>query len=117
VITALLPWLADALVLLGTITTAIAVYGLIRLPDVYTRLHAASKVAVLGTIPIVLASVVTAGPAALAHAILIAAFLVLTTPVAAHAIARAAYQQGVPASIAEPDGADDPSEPRRQAVQ
>lgn len=97
---ALLPWLADGLALLGAVTTGVAIYGLIRLPDVYTRIHAASKVAVLGVIPILIASLSTGDPSLILRAVLIVALLVLTTPVASHAIARAAYLEGTPASSA-----------------
>jgi multicomponent Na+:H+ antiporter subunit G len=104
VIQAPLTWLADRLVLLGMVTTIVAVYGLIRLPDVYTRLHAASKVAVLGVIPILLASTVTGDPAIVFRVVLIGVFLVLTTPVAAHAIGRTAYLQGTLTASADRDG-------------
>ena len=95
---ALLPWLADGLVLLSAITTSVAIYGLIRLPDIYTRIHAASKVAVLGVIPILVASLSTGDWSLILRAALIATLLILTTPVAAHAIARAASLEGAPAA-------------------
>ena len=86
-----LAWLADALILLGVLTSSVAIYGLIRLPDIYTRIHAASKVAVLGVIPILIASLWTGDPSLILRAALIAALVVLTTPVAAHAMARARF--------------------------
>lgn len=86
-----IPWLADALVVLGVAIMTIGVYGMIRLPDTYTRLHSASKAVFLGVIPLLTASTVTANPAIIFRVVLISAFLVLTTPVSAHVIARAAY--------------------------
>ncbi len=86
--------LADALVIFGVFIMTIGVYGMIRLPDTYTRLHAASKAVVLGVISLLLASVVTGDPKIIFRVVLIAAFLVLTTPVSAHVIARAAYARG-----------------------
>lgn len=82
--------LADALVILGVVIMTIGVYG-IRLPDTYTRLHAASKAVVLGVVSLLVASVVTADPQIILRVVLIGAFLILTTPVSAHVIARAAY--------------------------
>lgn len=103
----LLSWLADALIVLGAIMTSIAMFGLIRLPDIYTRIHAASKVAVMGSIPILAASYSTGEPAQILRAILIAILLVLTTPVASHAIARAAYLEET-GELVDADGAEAP---------
>ncbi|MBK8905012.1 MAG: monovalent cation/H(+) antiporter subunit G [Anaerolineaceae bacterium] len=89
----LLPWLADGLVIVGAVIMGTAVYGMIWLPDVYTRLHAASKAVVLGVIPILLASTVSGEPAIIFRVILISMLLLLTAPVSAHAIGHAAYQK------------------------
>jgi multicomponent Na+:H+ antiporter subunit G len=87
------PWLADGLVVLGVTIMTIGVYGTLRMPDVYTQLHAASKSVVLGVISLCLASVVTGDAAIIARVTLIAALLLLTTPVAAHAIGYGAYRE------------------------
>jgi len=84
---------ADALVLLGVFVMTIGVYGVFRMPDTYTQLHAASKAVFLGVIALLIASAATGDPAVVARALLIGAFLVLTTPVAAHVIGHAAYHQ------------------------
>jgi len=93
-VVAALPFLADALVVLGVIVMTLGVYGIIRLPDTYARLHAASKVVSLGVVSLLLASTVTGDPAVIFRVALIAAFLVVTTPVSAHVVARAAYLRG-----------------------
>ncbi len=87
---------SDALVVLGVAVMTIGVYGVFRMPDIYTQLHAASKAVFLGVMSLLLASIATRDAAIVARATLIAAFLVLTTPVAAHAIARAAYRRDEP---------------------
>ncbi len=72
--------------------------GLVRLPDVYNRLQAATKCVTLGTCLILIGVAVAAGfeQAALAiKALLCAAFILLTSPVGAHALARGAYRSGV----------------------
>ncbi|MBD0329851.1 MAG: monovalent cation/H(+) antiporter subunit G [Thermoleophilia bacterium] len=84
---------ADVLVVLGVAVMTVGVYGVFRMPDVYTQLHAASKAVFLGVISLVVASTATRDGAIVARAALIAVFLILTTPVAAHAIARAAYRR------------------------
>jgi multicomponent Na+:H+ antiporter subunit G len=70
--------------------------GLVRLPDVYNRLQAATKCVTLGTCMILLGVLVEAGVGAMGtKALLCALFIILTSPVAAHAIARGAYRSGV----------------------
>ena len=70
--------------------------GLVRLPDVYNRVQAATKCVTLGTCMILLGTLIGAGGGEMGvKALLCAIFLVLTSPVAAHAIARGAYRSGV----------------------
>lgn len=70
--------------------------GLTRFPDVYNRLQAATKCVTLGTCSILFGTFLIVGfTAAGIKALLCMVFLVLTAPVAAHAIARAAHQSGV----------------------
>ncbi len=104
-IQALLPWVADALAVLGLVVLSVSVYGIVRMPDVYTRLHGASKAGLMGVLPILVASTLGGEPAAIAKAVLIGAFLTLTTPIVAHEIGRAAYlerrRMATPGSVDE----------------
>ncbi len=84
------PYLADALVVLGVFIMTLGVIGIIRMPDVYTKMHAASKAVFLGTIGFAMASVVTNDWQIIARVILIAGILMITTPVSSQVIARAA---------------------------
>lgn len=88
--------LADALTLLGLAILTIGVYGVVRLPDVYTQLHAASKAGFLGVAALLAAAAVEGDGAIAARAVLIVALLAVTTPVAAHAVARAAHRREEP---------------------
>jgi multicomponent Na+:H+ antiporter subunit G len=99
----------DALVILGLAIMTIGVYGVIRFPDIYTRVHAASKAVFLGVVSILFATMLAGGADVILRAILITIFLLLTTPVAAHTIAQAAYQRGEPMKT---PGAIDESESR-----
>ncbi|MDP8953192.1 MAG: monovalent cation/H(+) antiporter subunit G [Actinomycetota bacterium] len=85
------PFLADALVVLGVLVMTVGVYGVVRLPDAYTRLHAAGKAVFLGLLPLLLASALAGNPDVVPRVLLIAFFLLVTTPVSAHVIGRAAY--------------------------
>lgn len=104
------PYLADALVVLGVLVVSLGVYGLVRMPDIYLQLHAASKSVLLGVVSFALASIVTGESGIIFRVLLIAALLLLTTPVAAHAIARAAYRSGAPRHGGDlSDSADGPN--------
>lgn len=70
--------------------------GLLRMPDVYNRLQAATKGVTLGTCSIMLGVFTLEGFTSLGvKALLCAVFLLLTSPVAAHALARGAHRAGV----------------------
>ena len=88
------PWVADALVVVGILIMTIGVYGVVRMPDTYTRLHVASKMVFLGAMPLFLASALTGGQEVTLRVILLAFFVLLTTPVSAHMVGRAAYLRG-----------------------
>ncbi len=89
--------LVAAQLILGGGFAAIAGLGLLRLPDVLIRMHASTKAGTLGVGLIVIAVAVHKGDALVTtKAILIILFLLLTAPVAAHLIGRAAYRSGTP---------------------
>ena len=70
--------------------------GLIRLPDVYNRLQASTKCVTLGTCSILFGTALVARFSATgAKCLLCIFFLLLTSPVAAHAIARGAHRAGI----------------------
>ncbi|MCD6166161.1 Na+/H+ antiporter subunit G [candidate division KSB1 bacterium] len=70
--------------------------GLVRLPDVYNRLQAATKSVTLGTCSILFGTFLVVGfTAAGMKSLLSIIFLLLTSPVAAHAIARGAHRAGI----------------------
>jgi multicomponent Na+:H+ antiporter subunit G len=87
--------LGALLLLIGAGFSLVAALGVVRMPDVYTRMHAATKAGVLGAGLVLLgAAAVTGSQGVLLRALATVAFLVLTAPVASHLIARAALQSG-----------------------
>lgn len=85
-----------ALVLLGVALAVVAGIGLVRLPDVFTRMHAATKPSTLGLLLICCgAALVVDDGSARVKLLLVAAFQIVTGPVAAHVVGRAAYRAGV----------------------
>jgi multicomponent Na+:H+ antiporter subunit G len=92
----------------GALFCLLAAIGIVRLPDLYTRLHAASKAGVVGTGLILLAvALISTDGANVLRAILGIVFLLLSTPIAAHLLARAAYKAGeLPTSATVTDDID-----------
>ena len=89
-------WLVYVLVLGGVFFLFIAAIGVVRMPDLYNRMHATSKAGTLGVGLILLAVAVFYQELSVAARALSAlAFIILTAPVAAHALGRAAYLAGV----------------------
>lgn len=90
-----LRYLAALAIIVGALFSALAALGMLRLPDLYTRMHAASKAGVVGAGLILLAvALVSLDAAVILRAVLGIVFLLLTTPVSAHLLARAAYSAG-----------------------
>ncbi len=89
--------LGAALIALGIAFDVVGCVGLVRLPDVYSRMQAATKCVTLGTMLIVAGAMVTAGSlGAVAKGGLCLTFLLLTSPTGSHALARAAHRSGTP---------------------
>lgn len=91
---ALAPWIADAFILLGVGVTSLGVFGILRMPDVYSQLHAASKSVFLGVGSFLVAVAASGDPGIVGRSALIGILLLATTPVAAHEIAKAAMHEG-----------------------
>ncbi|MGI8631049.1 MAG: monovalent cation/H(+) antiporter subunit G [Solirubrobacterales bacterium] len=87
-------WLGDGLALLGLMVITLGVVGFVRMPDLYNKLHASSKTVFLGVVALLGAAALGVGLEAVAPALLTAGFVLLTTPVSAHAIAHAARVRG-----------------------
>lgn len=88
-------YLGGTVLMLGTLFTLLAALGVVRLPDLYTRMHAASKAGAVGGGLILIAVAVISQDAAVSiRAIIGVIFLLLTTPVSAHLLARASYLSG-----------------------
>lgn len=83
-------------VIIGLAFDVFGCLGLLRLPDVYNRLQASTKCITLGTCSILFGMFFIVGfTAGGIKALLCILFLLLTSPVAAHALARAAHKAGI----------------------
>jgi len=90
---------------IGVFFNLLAGIGLLRFPDVYTRLHAGTKCTTFGSIFIIGSVVIlglknwwigdTGGSVLAIHSVIALAAILITNPTGAHAIARAAHRSGV----------------------
>ncbi len=116
-ITDILSWI---LLLGGGFFLIVGGIGLLRLPNFYTRLHAAGITDTLGAGLILLGLMVQAGPTLVTiKLILIGVFLFFTSPTATHAVANAAFVAGLKPRLAKPflDQNDDKQEDQSQGDQ
>ena len=115
---------AIVLISVGVLFDLLGCVGLLRLPDVYTRLQAATKCVTLGTCLILVGVAVWACgvgkyPTCM-KALLCGVFILVTSPAAAHALARGAHRAGIKPNpsvvdrLAEDSAEDSP--PRASAV-
>jgi multicomponent Na+:H+ antiporter subunit G len=82
--------------IVGSLFALLAAAGVLRMPDVFTRMQASTKASTLGLGCLLAGAALQFGDAASAVLLLsIGAFLLLTTPVSAHVIARASYRAGI----------------------
>jgi multicomponent Na+:H+ antiporter subunit G len=85
---------AAVLLVAGVGFIAIASLGVARLPDVFQRMHAATKAGGIGTSLVVLGVLIAGGAARPLTAVLTIAFMLLSLSVASQLLARAAYLSG-----------------------
>jgi multicomponent Na+:H+ antiporter subunit G len=94
----------------GGLFSVVGAVGLLRLPDFYTRMHAASLIDTLGAGLILLGLMLQAGASLVAVKLLMVGVLIFfASPTATHALARAAMVRGLRPLLA--DAGDPPSKP------
>jgi multicomponent Na+:H+ antiporter subunit G len=92
----------------GGLFCVVGAVGMLRMPDFYTRLHAASVIETLGGGLIMLGLLLQAGVTLVAVKLLIVALLVFfASPTATHALAKAAMERGLRPLLTPPE--DEPS--------
>jgi multicomponent Na+:H+ antiporter subunit G len=90
-------WITGILAVLGATLVLLAAIGILRMPDLFTRMQAATKATTLGLgCLLACAALQLADFSSMVRAISIGAFVMLTSPVSTHVIARAAYLTRVP---------------------
>lgn len=83
------------LILLGAFFMLVAAIGVVRMPDLLIRMHAATKAGTLGAGLLLIGVAIHFGETSVTlRAVSVVVFLFLTAPIAAHMIGRAAYNEG-----------------------
>jgi multicomponent Na+:H+ antiporter subunit G len=96
-------------IIAGSAGIVVAAFGLVRLPDFYTRLHAGGVTDTLGAEMIIIGMAIQAGFSLLTVKLfIIGLFLFFTGPTATHATANAAWVAGLKPRLAERPGEDEP---------
>lgn len=89
--------LTAIMLMAGSAFALLASVGVLRMPDVFTRMQASTKASTLGLGCLLIGAALQLGDfASFIRVASIGAFVLLTTPVAAHVIARASYHADVP---------------------
>ena len=89
--------LTVVLMVVGATLTLLAAVGVLRMPDLYSRMQTATKASTLGIGCLLLAVAVDFGDLAITtRVVLIVAFLLLTAPISAQVIGRTGYYAGIP---------------------
>ena len=100
-------WIATVALVGGLAVMTLGVIGMLRMPNLLTKLHAASKSVVLGAALVLVAVAVVGDAPTTAKAALTIAILLLTTPVSAHVIATTVLPEpGRTGGETGPRGAD-----------
>ena len=90
-------WLTGFFAITGATLILLAAVGILRMPDLFTRMQAATKASTLGIGCLLAAAAIQLfDVSSLFRALSIGAFIMLTSPVSSHVIARAAYVTRVP---------------------
>lgn len=106
----LIHWVSWACLVAGGVFCVVGAVGLLRMPDFYTRMHAASVIETLGAGLVLVGLMLQAGLTLVAVKLLIVGALIFfASPTATHALARAAMARGLQPLL--PDDGRPPSKP------
>ena len=93
----MIEWLGLAMIAIGVTFDLLGCIGMARFPNIYTRLQAGTKCVTLGVCLILMGTMVMATNASMLwKSLLCIVFILITSPTAAHALARAAKRSGIP---------------------
>jgi multicomponent Na+:H+ antiporter subunit G len=89
-------WIVALLIIVGSAFALIAALGVLRMPDFYMRMHAATKAGAFGALLLLLAAALHFWTLrAVLTSLFVVVFFYVTTPVAAQTLAESAYRRGI----------------------
>jgi multicomponent Na+:H+ antiporter subunit G len=95
----MIEWIAAILLVAGGFFCFVAGVGIVRMNDIYARMHAATKAGTLGLALIALAMMITSDtPRHVLEPLFVFLFMIATAPVGSHLIGRSAFRTGVKAA-------------------
>ena len=100
--------LGTVLLTIGLVLATIALYGLLRMPNIFDQLHAAGLVTGPALILMLLAAFASGSAEIITSAALVLVFLLVTSPLSGHAIAQAARRRPAPGRDIQPADAPRP---------
>jgi multicomponent Na+:H+ antiporter subunit G len=104
--TSVIETLGGLILIAGTFFCLVGAIGLVRMPDFYTRMHAASVLETLGAGLVLLGLMLLAGfTLVTAKLLMIGLLIFFASPTASHALARTAMAHGVKPQLTEPGAA------------
>lgn len=93
----MMEWIVSILLISGSLFMLVAAIGVVKLSDVYMRMHAITKAASLGAILMLVAvSLLYVQWIVWIEALMVVVFVILTAPIASHMIAKAAHKTNMP---------------------
>lgn len=84
-------YIYDIMLIVSLLVMTLGIIGIWRMPDIYTKLHGASKSVFLGVVMLSLSATVVAEDVVIYRVALLIILVVVTTPISSHVIGRAAY--------------------------
>lgn len=104
------PWIYDIAVLFSLCIMTLGMLGIVRMPDIYTKLHGAAKAVFLGVVTLGISTMTVTSGQARGRIVVICLLVILCTPISSHVIAHAAFirheRMQTPGAVDESDTLD-----------
>ena len=111
----ILTYIGYVLVFIGVLFLFLGALGIVRMPDVYTRLQAGTKATTLGALGTII-GVGLIQPEWFWKTLIIAIFIAISNPISSHALARGSYKSGIKPFLKSKDGVDTYSDVNEEGV-
>lgn len=103
------------LVIVGVLFLFLGALGIVRMPDVYTRLQAGTKATTLGALGTII-GVGLIQPEWFWKTLIIAIFIAISNPISSHALARGSYKSGIKPFLKDENGIDSYANAKEEEV-